>query len=483
MIGLSTPRTGSVPERGTEPVIRGDRLTIVLQTGFISRLRKAAQVFVNPLEEDRRLALEARWNSLDPRWRTPYQAFGSKITGCAATIGLHPRCDFSCTGCYLGDEANRIAPFPLADIMSQLDRIRSWTGAKGSVQITDGEVTLRPYDELVAVLRRAHELDLVPMLMTHGDTLRSQPDLLMRLAVDAGLTEISIHIDTTMRGRTGYRQPPREEDLQPLREEFATMVRRVRRETGRDVRAATTMTVTRDNLAGLAHVTRWSADNRDAFRMLSLQPLADVGRTREELRGVDIEDVWREIARGLAGYTDQVGDGGPIHVGHPACNRVASFLCFETPGDGNPPRFLKTVRSGADEDREFIEALRRTGLMGVGYRDDPKLVGLARKAGAIAQGLPFVLGPGRRFLASRIRSTGHSLPGFVARAALGRIKVDGFSVVSHHFMGREEFATPLGQERLAACVFRIPVGDRMVSMCEVNVAGIREAVYASNGTQ
>jgi len=35
-------------------------------------------------------------------------------------------------------------------------------------------------------------------------------------------------------------------------------------------------------------------------------------------------------------------------------------------------------------------------------------------------------------------------------------------------MSPDELDTPLGQERLQACVFKLPVDGRMVSMCEMN---------------
>jgi uncharacterized radical SAM superfamily Fe-S cluster-containing enzyme len=44
-------------------------------------------------------------------------------------------------------------------------------------------------------------------------------------------------------------------------------------------------------------------------------------------------------------------------------------------------------------------------------------------------------------------------------------------------MSAEEVGTPLGQERLEACVFRLPIEGRMVPMCEVNAAGYRAAVH------
>ena len=36
-------------------------------------------------------------------------------------------------------------------------------------------------------------------------------------------------------------------------------------------------------------------------------------------------------------------------------------------------------------------------------------------------------------------------------------------------------------ERLAACVFRLPINGEMVSMCEVNAGGRRASIYAGTG--
>ena len=50
-------------------------------------------------------------------------------------------------------------------------------------------------------------------------------------------------------------------------------------------------------------------------------------------------------------------------------------------------------------------------------------------------------------------------------------------ITSHHFMSSEEVGTPLGRERLEACVFRLPVNGKMVPMCEVNTAGYRAELH------
>jgi MoaA/NifB/PqqE/SkfB family radical SAM enzyme len=222
--------------------------------------------------------MRARWESLDPRWRTPGQGLGQQATGCGATIGVHPRCDFACTGCYLGADANVVRPVGLEEAFRQFDRLRAWLGPKGNTQITDGEVTLLPAEDLIAMLRHARRIGLIPMVMTHGDTFRRRPGLLERLMTEGGLTEVSIHIDTTQRGRVGYTHPRSEQDLAPLREECADLVRSARRRTRLPLRAATTLTITRDNLDDVPHVVEWCLRNRDTFGMVSFQPVAQVGR-------------------------------------------------------------------------------------------------------------------------------------------------------------------------------------------------------------
>jgi hypothetical protein len=56
-------------------------------------------------------------------------------------------------------------------------------------------------------------------------------------------------------------------------------------------------------------------------------------------------------------------------------------------------------------------------------------------------------------------------------------KTTSLVLVSHHFMSKDELESPLGQERLAHCVFRVPINGQMLSMCEVNALGIRERYY------
>jgi hypothetical protein len=425
-------------------------------------------------EEKKRL-MRARWESLDPRWRTAGQGLGQQATGCGATIGVHPRCDFACTGCYLGTEANRVSPIILEQMFRQLDRLREWLGPKGNAQITDGEVTLLPVGDLVAILRYARRIGLIPMVMTHGDTFRRRPGLLERLMAEGGLTEVAIHVDTTQRGRVGYTAPQSEAALLPLRKEFADMIRCARRRTRLPLRAAMTLTITRENLSDVPHVVEWCLRNRDAFGMLSFQPVAPVGRTQHDLPRVTVGELWKQIE----GVLERCGltrhGPGALTFGHPDCTRLALLVVYER--KGSDPRLLPIIREGHEEDAEMMRAFLRRGLGGLNFRDDTLIERVCRAFGVLRADPRWVLGPLRRWAVERLHSVGASAARLAWDSARGKIRIGSFVVVSHHFMSLAELKSDKGQERLSACTFRVPIGGEMVSMCRVNAAGVRDAVY------
>lgn len=414
------------------------------------------------LEEEQcetRQVLAARWQALPEALRSPVQFQGRQYAGCGATIGAMPRCDFACAGCYLGTDANHARPRPVAELREQLNELRRWLGPGGNVQITDGEVSLRDEKDVIALLRHARAIGLVPMLMSHGETFRRRSGLLERLMVDGGLTELSLHVDTTMRGRRDHFAGAESEvALHPLRSQFAEMIRTARRRTGRRLEVASTVTVTEDNLGGVSDIVRWFLANADAFKMVSFQPLARVGRTRDELRRVTVEALWDRIAEGSgAGELDSAQGW----LGHPACSRFVQGLAGVRHGQA---RFAPLYHRHDDAEMSLLrELLDRLG--GTTFRRDS----------------PFQAG--RRALAM-LRHHG----GFLARRVVPHLlrtwrrsrvwRPRYFCIVSHHFMSASEIETPLGQERLAACAFRVPVGGRLEPMCAVNALGIRERYYA-----
>jgi hypothetical protein len=444
--------------------------------GQSGSLSKVTELFRDPATAEKRAILAQRWAGLDSALRLPGQGLGQKATGCGATIGIQPRCDFSCTGCYLGHEANDIPALPTAAILRQLDDLRRWLGPKSNVQITDGEVTLRPVEELTEILRYARSIGVIPMVMTHGDNFRRRPGLLERLMVEGELTEVSIHVDITQRGRDGYRVPKSELELMSLRDEFADMVRTARRRTGRTLRAAMTLTVTRDNLPQIADVVRWLVRNRDAFGLVSFQPLAQVGRTRKNQQGVTADELWREVGRATADFGLELKGTGPMHFGHTECTRFVPLLAIERPGEA--PRLFQAIRE-EPEDVAIMSEFFARGLGGAAFRDDRPIEKIARFLGMVRTAPGFFLGRVRRWSNERARhEAGISLPRLILGSLRGRLRFDGITLTSHHFMSPEETRTPVGQERLAACVFRLPYKGEMVPMCRMNAEGVRERFYA-----
>lgn len=316
------------------------------------------------------------------------------------------------------------------------------------------------------------------MLMTHGDSYRRRPGLLERLMTDGGLIETGIHIDTTQRGRTGvaYRYATRETELNPLRDEFARMIRNARKTTGLPLRCAMMMTVTRDNLGGVPDVVRWIVRNADAFHMISFQPLAHVGRTQDDLEGVSVADLWEKIAEGLDEDRDRL-KRGVKWLGHEACNRFVHGL-VATPADGSPSFHPLRQEGDPIDERVFADFLTRFG--GASFRQDSRAEAWARLLGLVAHEPMFVAANALPYALHWLRRIDAGRPLRTARNIIsGATRIHTLAIVSHHFMNQAELETPLGRERLAHCVFHVPIGDQLVSMCEVNATGIRDRYYGA----
>ena len=296
---------------------------------------------------------------------------------------------------------------------------------------------------------------------------------------EGGLTEISIHVDITQRGRGhGYHAPE-------VRAGADAAARRVRGHdprgaaaTGRPLRAATTLTVTGDNLPQMpADVVRWLIRNRDAFSLVSFQPLAQVGRTRKRLSGVSAAELWREIGKATADFGLELPGAGAHAFRPPRMHALRA-----APRDRAAGRGARTCcSSSATSPRTWrvMQELFDRGLGGIAFRDDLPV----ESAGARRRGDPrragLVLGSGAPLggRASARARRGPASARLLLDALRGKARVDGFTLTSHHFMSPEELATEVGQARLEACVFRLPYKGEMVPMCRMNAAGVRE-LYA-----
>jgi molybdenum cofactor biosynthesis enzyme MoaA len=433
------------------------------------------QLLAHPVSREKRALLAERWAGLTPEVREGVQGFGRQTTGCGALIGAMPKCDFDCEGCYLTGDANAVPRAALGLVFDQLARLRRRLGPKANVQLTDGELTLLPEAELLAIVREARRLGAIPMLMTHGDSFRRLPDLLPHL-MEAGLTEVSIHVDSLQRGRRApYGAARTEVELEPLRDELADIVRAARRSTGLELRAATTLTIAGQNLDQVVDLMAPSLARRDAFSLISFQPLAAVGRTREHLTGVTADDLWRRIASGLEPFGFDGRERSPLRLGHPDCTRLEPMLAYARGGEA--PRLVRIARPGSAWDEEIARRFLDEGLGGMAFRDDPPAERWARAFGAIAAAPAFWFTEFAAWLDERTAELGTTPARLALELARGAVRLDGFQVVSHHFMSPSEAASERGRERLAACVFHVMAGERPVPMCEANALGVREEAY------
>jgi len=102
------PRTGCGGHR-SECARRVSRLRLVAERSLSAPMFAALRLLREPVPHEKQRLMRERWASLDLRWRAASQGLGQQATGCGATIGIHPRCDFACTGCYLGGAASVIS--------------------------------------------------------------------------------------------------------------------------------------------------------------------------------------------------------------------------------------------------------------------------------------------------------------------------------------------------------------------------------------
>ncbi|MEM7353497.1 MAG: hypothetical protein AAF657_22055, partial [Acidobacteriota bacterium] len=404
------------------------------------------QLLREPISAEKRALLAARWQELPSELRVGRQVVGQHHVHCGYTLGAS-YCAFGCTHCYLPANANR-APLPsLVEMREQIDANRRLIGPGGGLQITGGDVVDAYWradraDELIDIVRYATDSGVVPMLMTHGQKLLEHPSYLDRLIVDGGLRKIAIHIDITQAGRPGYpiRDLTREADLHPLREQFVELILQARRRTGVRFHVAHTVTVTERNLASIGQILHWLlADPRhlDVFRLISLQPEADVGRTRQSANPVTPEQTWTEISAGVGRALSRDG----LLLGHPDCSHSTTLLVLHPPrhraADGATPRTLDLI---ADDDagRAFWPQLLAT-FGGVGSRGERRLENNLRRLGLFLRH-PTMLGKIVRYAFAVLRREGVGAGELLRTWFAGRLR--GLCIVQHNFMSAAEVEQP-----------------------------------------
>ena len=441
-------------------------------------MRKLLSILKTPVSPERRSLLQSRWNALASDLKTDWQVVGQNIVHCGYTMGAS-YCGFSCTHCYLPKNANK-APIPsLGDMKAQIDANRRLTGSSGGLQITGGDVVDAYWragkpDELIEVVRYANEVGLVPMLMTHGQILLERPDYFVQLVKEGGLRKIAFHIDITQAGRHGYpiRELKSEADLHPLRCAFVDLIGYVRRKTGVRFYAAHTATVTGRNVDSISEITRWLlADpaHLAAFRMVSFQTEANVGRTRFSESTVTADAAWEQICAsvGVALPTDG------LWFGHPDCTRMTTLMVTY------PEHRIINLFPTDARSRSFWKSILRT-FGAIDFRDDRPAETLLRILAASIR-RPSIVGEVLGYIRYRMQQEKLGI-GVIQRLLRGQIRF--LNIVQHNFMNAADIVGPRSdtvQKRLDACAFKGAVrrnGEWVaVSMCEVNT--LREDIYAT----
>ena len=431
----------------------------------------------HPIDPEKQQLLRARWDSLPAELQSPNQISGRHLTHCGFTTGAS-YCSFHCTHCYLPKNANEIPIPSLAQMKEQIDANRRFQGPGAGLQITGGDVADAYWrsgrqSDLVAIVRYAVDAGVVPMLMTHGQTLLRHPEFLEALVVEGGLRQMAVHIDMTQAGRAGYpiNRLTSEADLHPVREAFTQLAAKVRQRTGLPFELSHNCTVTERNVAFVADVVRWflaDPERSKIWRILSFQPEADTGRTIFSKQRVTPAITWQEICRGI-GFPI---NGSAYIAGHPDCNQGASLLIAERTNHVLP--LVPTDTKTRDLFAETLEKLGAVSTMTTeGDAKGGSLIGY-RAAGAFAR---------HPWLAARLLVrlgwlliSGKIPLEFVVALLTGRAHT--LNLGTHNFMDAAQVANapndPVVQARLDACVFKGAVKDRAtgeweaVPMCAMN---------------
>lgn len=428
--------------------------------------------FIGADDGARRAARKAIWDALPETVKTRKQWLGRMSPGCTATHSVYEGCDFSCTACYLAKGANRVPPLPFEQVKAQLDTIRASQGPGGNVQLTAGEVTLLPREQLARIVRYARSCELDPMLMTHGQIFDRDPTYLHHL-MRAGLQKISVHIDSTQRGRDGFRKGATEPELMAVRARFAQHIRDARAITGLPLHAAHTVTATPESLEHIPMLARWTLENADAFRMFAVNPTAQVGRTRAAVGSVKVADAVHRLI--------QQGAGRPVPrntflFGHPDCTAISLMWAVRF---GDRLEVMELTRDGHRLDHWFFDRLSHGALEGFNADDERPAMAVARVLGLLAR-RPGILAEWPAYSVARVYQERRWVGAFAKAVLRGkRWSVRPFVTIVHNFMDPSELDTPLGKERLEACAFKLAVDGEMVPMCQMNATPLRAEINAA----
>lgn len=380
-----------------------------------------------PVSGNRTAALDRARGRMGKFFRENQVLGRRNAIGCVA-LEITQRCNLDCTLCYLSESSERVKDIPLEEVFRRLDEIHDRFGAPTSVQITGGDPTLRKREELVAIVRRARELGLLPTLMTNG--IKATRDMLEELAA-AGLNDVAFHVDLTQE-RRGYAT---EKDLDALRLEY------IERTKGIPIAVIFNTTVCRDNFDEIPDMVRFFRRHADVVGMASFQLQADTGRgvLRERDRVISLDTVRRQIAAGAG--TEISWD--TVLIGHPACHRIGITLA----SNGN----LYDLNDDPEFFNRFLTDFQHVML----DRRHPKQAAWALAKEAIRR--PAWLARAARFFFPKLWRMRRDI-------LVSRGRVHKLSFFVQNFMD----ASALDPERIHACSFMVQTANGPVSMCAHN---------------
>ncbi len=356
------------------------------------------------------------------------QMAGRRWPVACVSLEITQRCNLDCTLCYLSESAEAVRDLPLDEVFRRIDLIVDHYGPGTDVQVSGGEPTLRPRDDLLAIVRRLAERGLRASLFTNG--IRASRDLLTELAA-AGLSDVAFHVDMTQQ-RPGFAD---EHALNALRSRY------IERARGLPISVLFNTTVHPGNLAELPMLAAFFAAQADVVRMASFQLQADTGRGVLGARtdAITQQGVADRLQQGAAVPLDF----GALAAGHRQCNRLAVMLVING-------RAYDAFADAAFVGRFMRETAGATVDRGTPWRSLRSLVAAARWRPALA------LAALRWAAAFAWRARRDLL------AARGR--VHKLAYFTHNFMD----ACQLDADRIDACVFMAITQHGPMSMCAYN---------------
>ena len=188
--------------------------------------------------------------------------------------------------------------------------------------------------------------------------------------------------------------------------------------------------------------------------------------------------MWKEIQKSLLNkantsenFVDHQG-----YLGHADCTRFIQGLVVRD--HKKQPVFHPLFRGNNSPDQDFLYAfLQQFG--GISTRTNNTNWAYFKLFCSISKKPMFIINSLLPFIVRKLQTL-QSMHGYclIWRYLLGQNQINYLNIISHHFMNSEQIDTAQGQERISACVFKVPIDDKMVSMCEVNAKGYREKYYA-----